>query len=548
MSSDWSRKRGREGEERGTPEERKEGDPQAPPPGPPPAPHPNVPRYPGSRVPEGYYQPLYPPPAGEGGPPSAYPPPRGYEGAPPYGMPPPMPGYPMYPYQAPMYPHYPGYPPPPMSYGYPPPGDPSMVGHPGVYPQRDEQGAIVGPYGGVQPPAAPAGTAQSSGSSNQGKEEDQKQAAAAAEQLDDGDDDDDDDVESVGGHGARTARLKTYIKPRMPSTQDVVDRRTRKNAQSRSRAAKLRQRISEIEKRQAEDRTEEEKAIFDQFESRRQRKNDRSRERALEKKEEIDRILAKPEKKRTKIEKAFLVNALGAKKRKNEGDRLRRQRLKQLGLASKGPVAPKPGMGGRGVMPKFGQPPHLHHMPPQHHPYGGHMGEIPMSPMPPMAGHHTFQSPGGFGSPGMMHGMGFPSPQHRGRPGGSGPPGAMETPGRAPGPGAALPYMPPAQSFDPNRSPNTYPPHEQHQAHDQHPQSRVEQRRNPDGSMSISIGGGGSASASAFGGEAKLPGTEEQSSMNISDVSHLLLYDNGDDGDTDGGHGEEANEGDNIDG
>jgi hypothetical protein len=65
----------------------------------------------------------------------------------------------------------------------------------------------------------------------------------------------------------------------------------------------LRDRISEIESKPDQERTEEEQTIYSQYESRRQRKNDRSRERALEKKEEIDRILAKPEKKRTKIEK-----------------------------------------------------------------------------------------------------------------------------------------------------------------------------------------------------------------------------------------------------
>ena len=114
--------------------------------------------------------------------------------------------------------------------------------------------------------------------------------------------------------GAVTARLKTYIKPRIPSTQDVLDRRSRKNAQSRARAAKLRERIHEIEVKPEEERDEEERQIWAQYENRRQRKNDCSRERALEKKEEIDRILAKPEKKRTKIEKQFLDTALNAKR------------------------------------------------------------------------------------------------------------------------------------------------------------------------------------------------------------------------------------------
>lgn len=439
---------------------------------------PNDQKYPPpGRAPEGYYQPVYPT-QGEAGAP--YPPPRGYEGGPPpYGMHPPMPGYPMYPYQPPMYPHYPGYPPP--MYGYPPP-DPNMYGRGGEH-----------------------------GYAKKGDDD---------SKADDGEGDEDgEDIVP----GAVTARLKTYIKPRIPTTQDVLDRRARKNAQSRARAAKLRLRVIDIEKKQAEDRTEEEQQIFRQFENRRQRKNDRSRERALEKKEEIDRILAKPEKKRTKIEKQFLDNALSAKKRKNEGDRMRRQRLKSMGVPAK--VGLKGAMA-RGVhIPPAGR--HGYH--PYPPPYGAHMGEIPMSPMPQiMGGHHPhMQSPGGFGSPGMMPGMGYPSPQHARR-GPGGPPGAMETPGR-PGPGGNMPYMPPSQSYE-------------HQGSG----SRVEQRRNADGSMSISIGGG-SGGADNEGGNGSNNAGEEQSSMNISNVAHLLLYDEEEQGKgQDSANAEEENEKDEV--
>jgi hypothetical protein len=69
------------------------------------------------------------------------------------------------------------------------------------------------------------------------------------------DDDDGDDAmgddDGGDGDGQVTARLKTYIKPRIPTTQDVLDRRARKNAQSRARAAKLRLRVIEIEKKGA---------------------------------------------------------------------------------------------------------------------------------------------------------------------------------------------------------------------------------------------------------------------------------------------------------
>ena len=382
----------------------------------------------------------------------------------------------MYPYQPHMYSHYPGYPPPPPMYGYPPP-DPNM----GYGPRGDEEGRAGYP-----------------------KKDDESKM-----HDEDGEGEDEDDEGIVPG--AVTARLKTYIKPRIPTTQDVLDRRARKNAQSRARAAKLRLRVIEIEKKPEEERTEEEQAIFLQFENRRNRKNDRSRERALEKKEEIDRILAKPEKKRTKIEKQFLDNALNAKKRKNEGDRTRRQRLKSMGVPAK--VGLKNALARGAHMPP--PPGHYHPYPP---PYGGpHMGEIPMSPMPQMGVHHPhMQSPGGFGSPGMMSGMGYPSPQHR-----RGPPGVMETPVRP-----SMPYMPPSQSYESQGSPANYQPHVGG------PGSRVEQRRHADGSLSISIGGGGGASGNGNGSAngTVSDGNEDRSGMNISSVADLLLYDGEDDG------------------
>lgn len=377
-----------------------------------------------------------------------------------------------------------------------------MRGLPPGYNPREE-GAGVGPYAAATRGSTPAAA---SAARSQGE----KSSGQDAEGMGEDGGSKDDNIEADIVPGAVTARLKTYIKPRIPSTQDVLDRRSRKNAQSRARASKLRLRIGDIEKKKESVRTEEEQQIFNQYEARRQRKNNRSRERALEKKEEIDRILAKSEKKRTKIEIAFLDNALSAKKRKNEGDRLRRQRLKELGLSTKGSGV-KPGISARGPLPQKYHPHHPHHMP---HPYG-HVGEIPMSPMPPMAGHHM-QSPGGFVSPGMMPGMGYPSPQPGRRPGTAGP-GAMETPGRAGAGqgGASLPYIPPAQAYDAQSPQNNQHAFSQHQ----HAGSRVEHRRHPDGSMSISIGGGSGANGTQ--------GSEDQPpSMNMTDVSHLLLYDN----------------------
>lgn len=102
-----------------------------------------------------------------------------------------------------------------------------------------------------------------------------------------------------------------------------------------------------------------------------------------------------------------------------------------------------------------------------------------------------------------------------------------------------MPYMPPPQAYDGQGSPQAGGV----------PGSRVEHRRNADGSMSISIGGGsgngnggGSNSSGAGNG-----GGEEQSSMNISDVSHLLLYDNGEEGEGQGHESEQVDEGPNKD-
>ena len=50
------------------------------------------------------------------------------------------------------------------------------------------------------------------------------------------------------------------------------------------------------------------------------------------------------------MEMQFLETALGAKRRKNEGDRLRRHRLKELGLSPKGSMG-KPGIPARGPLP-----------------------------------------------------------------------------------------------------------------------------------------------------------------------------------------------------
>ena len=282
-------------------------------------------------------------------------------------------------------------------------------------------------------------------------------------------------------------RIKTYIKSRLPTAKDVVDRRSRKNAQSRARAAKLRQRIAEIESKPEHDRTEEEIQMWSLYESRRHRKNNRSRERALEKKEEVERILAKPERRRSKIEKQFLDTAVNAKKRKNEGDRLRRQRMKNLGLPSKG-NGYKPGISARGPLPDHVKKMHMH-LPPHPYyaygppPHGMYMpGEIPLSPLPHLPYHPPpHHSPDGGNDPSggpPPFSPGMPPPHMYGSP-----PRIGMTPGRGEGHlPHSMPYLPhPHVMYDPH--------HPHHHHHPLPSPGRVEQRRTRDGTTIISIGG-----------------------------------------------------------
>lgn len=91
----------------------------------------------------------------------------------------------------------------------------------------------------------------------------------------------------------------------------------------------------------------------------------------------------------------------------------------------------------------------------------------------------------------------------------------MGTPGRGP---EGMPYFPGPHAYEQaSPAPRGHLPMN----------SRVEQRRNPDGSMSIQIGGrGGAGGPPQFGGDARMAGGEEQ--VHMSDVNNLLLEnDNG---------------------
>lgn len=179
----------------------------------------------------------------------------------------------------------------------------------------------------------------------------------------------------------------------MTQAVDTSSKRSRKNIQSRARAAQLRARIEEIKRKPEEERTEEESKTLKLYEGRREKKNERSRERAIEKKSEVERISAIPEDQRTEADNINLQIALKAKLRKNEGDRLRRERIKRMGLRSGAPVRSR---GRPKKQPKEEE---------------SKTSEL-SSPVPPVMPHSETQlpSPSAFMSPGLMPSIGFPSP------------------------------------------------------------------------------------------------------------------------------------------
>ena len=114
-------------------------------------------------------------------------------------------------------------------------------------------------------------------------------------------------------------------------------RKDKQNAQSRARAAKLREKITEVKSKPNEQKTDEEMRLLQIVEERRRKKNERSRERSIKKKMEIERILATPEAMRTPEDVNALDVAMKAKKRKNEGDRTRRVQIKNSMANTKSP-------------------------------------------------------------------------------------------------------------------------------------------------------------------------------------------------------------------
>lgn len=184
------------------------------------------------------------------------------------------------------------------------------------------------------------------------------------------------------------------------SVAEVAERKHRKNNQSRARAARLRERISEIKKKPEDARTEDDLKVIEIFEERRRRKNERSRDRAIEKKQQLEQVLTKPESKRSKEEKEMLDSSMKSKARKNEGDCIRRERIKMMGLKGKGISVSVRGRPRRTLGPD-GQPiPYDSSIP---YAPGMDPNSVPMSPVP-------LHSPGPqFASPGMMSTLVIPA-------------------------------------------------------------------------------------------------------------------------------------------
>merc|ERR1719356_297817 len=126
-----------------------------------------------------------------------------------------------------------------------------------------------------------------------------------------------------------------FAAPKATTYRDDRHRKLRKNAKSRERAKELKQQVQNLKIKPDEAKTPAEVELEKTVEERRVRKNNRSKERALEKKREIERILSIPEASRTPEDTKTLEDHKAKRKRKSEGDKLRRQRMRHLGLKNK---------------------------------------------------------------------------------------------------------------------------------------------------------------------------------------------------------------------
>lgn len=144
------------------------------------------------------------------------------------------------------------------------------------------------------------------------------------------------------------SKLTIYVKSKIPSgiQHECLEL---KRAGARYRAARKRQKVADIAAKAASKRSAQEEAFLRKHEATRVRKNALGHQQALDVAAKVQAILSKPESQRTVLETLFLARQEAKKKRKNQGDKLRRQRLKQMGLDGRSTL-PLGGVSARGPL------------------------------------------------------------------------------------------------------------------------------------------------------------------------------------------------------
>jgi len=162
---------------------------------------------------------------------------------------------------------------------------------------------------------------------------------------------DEDDASAVNEQvEAILKNLKVYCRSKKQSDQQI-----KRCVQARKSTKNRKLHIDTILEKDAADWTQEEKRDVDRSEQQRYEKNLQSRKRSAVLKQRVAAIQAKQQK-CTTIEMEYLEQQISRKKRKIEGDRLRRSRLKKLGLTR---PTPKPRVSARGPLPDHMEQPSL---------------------------------------------------------------------------------------------------------------------------------------------------------------------------------------------
>lgn len=128
------------------------------------------------------------------------------------------------------------------------------------------------------------------------------------------------------------------------------DMRKHKNQLSRHRTQALKERLANIAEKPDWERTPEEVELLLKDEERRKHKNTMSKERAQKRRDMMSGISQKATHEQTPEEAAWLEEQTRKRQHKAEGDRLRRKRIKELGLDLRR-YGGKPGISARGPLP-----------------------------------------------------------------------------------------------------------------------------------------------------------------------------------------------------